>query len=266
MLDSPYPKVNPGPPRPSRILTTRDMQRKSGNERYEVPGGGALMVEIDEGDLITVTNLEGGQTAEVLAADATGMIDPTMLGVAGDCTGEGLKALITAGGSGMGRLRTGLVRRGIDLGRAKAIHLFGPDTPANTQAAFQVQRVGHLILAAPGAPMSPHDQSTLTPLILTIRRTNPAWATLHDLPEPLADPTLDLRVSSGTARAYHVKAGDYIQIIDVDGRQCTDFQCFSARKLDKGIQHALDVTTSRTLMGHAYSMPGLHAKYYDQDW
>eukprot|EP01036_Dinobryon_divergens_P044768 gene44768-59764_t len=42
--------------------------------------------------------------------------------------------------------------------------------------------------------------------------------------------------------------------------------CFSARKLDKGIQHALDVTTSRTLMGHAYSMPGLHAKYYDQDW
>jgi aminomethyltransferase len=84
---------------------------------------------------------------------------------------------------------------------------------------------------------------------------------LHDLPEPLADPTLDLRVSSGTARAYHVKAGDYIQIIDVDGRQCTDFQCFSARKLDKGIQHALDVTTSRTLMGHAYSMPGLHAKY-----
>jgi len=38
------------------------------------------------------------------------------------------------------------------------------------------------------------------------------------------------------------------------------------RKLDKGIQHALDVTTSRTLMGHAYSMPGLHSKYYDQDW
>ena len=62
-----------------------------------------------------------------------------------------------------------------------------------------------------------------------------------------------------------MKAGDFIQIIDVDGRQCTDFQCFSARKLDRGIERALDVTTSRTLMGHAYSMPGLHAKYYDQD-
>ena len=266
MLDSPYPKVIPGPPRPSRILTTRDMQRKSGIERYEVSGGGALMVAIDVGDQITVTNLEGGQMAELLAADATGQIDPMLLGVAGDCTGEGLKALITAGGSGMGRLRAGLVKRGIDLGHAKALRLFGAETPAKEEATFQAQRAGHVILAAPGAPMSPHEQSTLTPLILTIRRANPAWATLHDLPEPLADPTLDLRVSSATARAYHVKAGDYIQIIDVDGRQCTDFQCFSARKLDKGIQHALDVTTSRTLMGHAYSMPGLHAKYYDQDW
>ncbi len=266
MLDSPYPSVIPGPPKPSRILTPRDMQRKSGVERYEVPGGGALMVDVDQGDLITVTNPEGGQVAEVLAADAQGTIDPGVLGVAADCTGEGLKALITAGGPGMSRMRTGLVRRGIDLGHAKALHLFDAQTSAGSEANFTVQRPGHLILAAPGVPMSPNAQNTLTPLILAIRRANPAWATLHDLPEPLADPSLDLRVSNATARAYHVKAGDYIQIIDVDGRQCTDFQCFSARKLDKGIQAPLDVTTSRTLMGHAYSMPGLHAKYYDHDW
>ena len=62
-----------------------------------------------------------------------------------------------------------------------------------------------------------------------------------------------------------MKAGDYLQIIDVDGRQCTDFQCFSARKLDKGRDHPLDVTTTRTLMGSSYPMPGLHSKYYDQD-
>ena len=43
-------------------------------------------------------------------------------------------------------------------------------------------------------------------------------------------------------------------------------RAFAARKLDKGIQHPLDVTTSRTLMGHAYPMPGLHSKYYDQEW
>ena len=76
---------------------------------------------------------------------------------------------------------------------------------------------------------------------------------------------LDLRVHSATAESYFVKAGDYLQIIDVDGRQCTDFQCFSARKLDKGRDHPLDVTTTRTLMGSSYPMPGLHSKYYDQD-
>ncbi len=73
------------------------------------------------------------------------------------------------------------------------------------------------------------------------------------------------RASRTTAEAYFVKAGDYIQIIDVDGRQCTDFQCFSARKLDRGKDHPLDVTTTRTLMGASYPMPGLHSKYYDRD-
>ena len=86
-----------------------------------------------------------------------------------------------------------------------------------------------------------------------------------ELPDPLADPVSILRIHSATAQSYFVKAGDYIQIIDVDGRQCTDFQCFSARKLDKGKDHPLDVTTTRTLMGSSYPMPGLHSKYYDQD-
>jgi aminomethyltransferase len=73
----------------------------------------------------------------------------------------------------------------------------------------------------------------------------------------------DILVKNASARAYAVKAGQYIQIIDVDGKQCTDFQCFSQTKLDQGLQLPLDVTTTRTLMGHAYPMPGLHAKYFD---
>jgi len=255
-----------GPPKPSRILTPRDLIRRSGVERYEVPGGGALLTEIGAGDRVTVTSAEGGQVAEVLAADRAGAVDLGILGALGNCGGEGMKALIAGGGPGMRRLRTGLERRGIDLGTARALRLFGADSPAGDRAQFVVQRPGALVLAAPGPAMSPEAQATLTPLVLTIQRADPAWAALHDLPEPLADVGLDLRVTSATARAYQVKAGDYIQIIDVDGRQCTDFQCFSARKLDRGIERALDVTTSRTLMGHAYSMPGLHAKYYDQDF
>jgi aminomethyltransferase len=41
MLDSIYPNVIPGPPRPSRILTPQGFSRHHGQERHVVPGGGA---------------------------------------------------------------------------------------------------------------------------------------------------------------------------------------------------------------------------------
>ncbi len=66
-----------------------------------------------------------------------------------------------------------------------------------------------------------------------------------------------------TARAYRVKAGDYIQIIDVDGRQCSDFLAFDANALAAGQEFGIDPTVTRTLAGAAYPMPGLHAKYFD---
>jgi aminomethyltransferase len=146
------------------------------------------------------------------------------------------------------------------------VTLFGPSSPAGDAAEFIATGDGALVVAAPAAPMPPDSHATATPIRLTVMRATPASLGRFDLPEPLADPVLDLRVRSATAEAYLVKAGDYLQVIDVDGRQCTDFQCFDARKLDRGLQHPLDVTTSRTLVGHAYSMPGLHAKYHDQDF
>ncbi len=265
MLDSPYPSVKPGPPRPSQILTPAGIGMDRTEERYEVPGAGAYLVQIRAGDRVTVINSEGGQPVELVAADARGVIDAGILGAVANSTAEGLKALLLGGGSGMGGLRLGIERRKIDLARAGAIALFEATTPAGTEETFTVQRDGILICATPANAMLPGEQDTATPVLMKLHRSNIEQVKLFDLPDPLADPVLDLRVKSATAQAYFVKAGDYIQILDVDGRQCTDFQCFSARKLDKGIEHALDVTTSRTLMGHAYSMPGLHAKYYDQD-
>ena len=269
MLDTPYPSVIPGPPRPSRILTPRDLERHHGRERHVIPGGGALMLRLGAGDRLTVVNDEGGQIAELVAATTEGRIDAAILGQAANSGAEGLKAMLALGdaaGEGLARLRRGIAGKGIDLARAGGVRFFAPDTAPGARAEFTALDDGWLILAAPGLPMAPDAQDTATPLTLHLHRARPREMGKFDLPDPLADPVLDLRVKSATAESYFVKAGDYIQIIDVEGRQCTDFQCFDARKLDKGIQHALDVTTSRTLMGHAYSMPGLHSKYYDQDW
>ena len=269
MLDTLYPSVIPGPPRPSRILTPRDLERHHGRERHVVPGGGALMLRLGAGDRLTVVNDEGGQIAELVAATAEGRIDAAILGQASNSGAEGLKAMLALGdvaGEGLARLRLGIAGKGIDLARAGGVRVFAPDTAPGARAEFTALDDGWLILAAPGLPMAPDAHDTATPITLHLQRARPREVGKFDLPDPLADPVLDLRVKSATAESYFVKAGDYIQIIDVEGRQCTDFQCFDARKLDKGIQHALDVTTSRTLMGHAYSMPGLHSKYYDQDW
>jgi aminomethyltransferase len=269
MLDTPYPSIISGPPRPSRILTPRDLERHHGRERHVIAGGGALMLRLGAGDRLTLVNDEGGQIAELIATTAEGRCDAAILGQASNSGAEGLKAMLALGdaaGSGLAALRRGIAAKGIDLARATGLRLFAPDTVAGEQADLTALDNGWLIVAAPSLPMAPDAQDTATPITLHLHRAKPREMGKFDLPDPLADPVLDLRVKSATAESYFVKAGDYIQIIDVEGRQCTDFQCFDARKLDKGIQHALDVTTSRTLMGHAYSMPGLHSKYFDQDW
>lgn len=265
MLDDTYPRVTPGPPKPSAILQPRVFSLPPGTERYEVPGAGAILVPISSGDAFTVSNDEGGQLCEIVVADVQGRIDAGILGQTANADASGLKALLSSADGSLRGLRMGLEARNIDLAASGALALFEKTTPAGTTEKFRAERDGVAIIAAPGGVMDLELQDTATPLTVMVTRAVLKPHVTFELPDPLAEPVTELRVHTRTAESYFVKAGDYIQIIDVDGRQCTDFQCFSARKLDSGQEHALDVTTTRTLMGHSYPMPGLHAKYYDQD-
>lgn len=265
MLDDIYPKVQPGPPKPSVITQPKVFSMPPGTERYVVEGCGAALIPVATGDQIEIINDEGGQPCEVIAANSKGKIDAQIVGQNGTGDARGLKSLLTGNDQSLRGLRMGLDARNIDLGQGGALHYFDSSTPAKDVIKLTVAQDGVVIVAAPGGKMDAELQNTATPLTVMIRRAKLKSHARFELPDPLADPLADIRVHSQTAEAYFVKAGDYIQIIDVDGRQCTDFECFSARKLDKGIEHALDVTTTRTLMGHAYPMPGLHAKYYDQE-
>jgi aminomethyltransferase len=265
MSQSPYPAVASGPPRPSLILRPGQIALPAGMERYTVQGNGAVQIDIEAGDTVSVRNVEGGQACELLAWGEDGVTDPGIFGETANSNAAGIKALLIEGDDSLSALRLGLQRRQVQLDQPKAVRVFSGATPAGTEQSFAVQRDGAMLIAAPGGPMLVDGHDTATPLTIIVRRATVRLKAKSRLADPLADPVLDLRVHSATAEAYFVKAGDYLQIIDVDGRQCTDFQCFSARKLDKGRDRPLDVTTTRTLMGSAYPMPGLHSKYYDQD-
>ena len=82
-----------------------------------------------------------------------------------------------------------------------------------------------------------------------------------DLPAPLAPVLAEYRIEGATAVAYHVKVGQYVQIINVEGSQCADFLSFAGT----GFAEELDGATTRTLNGSAMPSAGLHGKYYSQE-
>ncbi len=254
------------PPRPSTILRPGLRSGTAGHERYRVRGGGSTVIRVSAGDRISLIDPEGGQPAELSFIDGTGRFNAAGLGAAFDTAAPGLKSVLGSGEASARLTLAALSRRGADLAEAGAIGLFGPASSPGSRAEFTIALDGLVIVAAPGPAMSPENQNTVTPLELRVERhrIERAYETL--LPEPLADPVEDIRVRAATAKAYFVRAGEYIQIIDVEGRQCTDFQAFSARKLDKGVDLALDATITRTLLGRSYPQPGLPSKAFDRDF
>ena len=237
-----------------------------GVERFVVAGGGSLTLPVFAGDRLAVIDREGRQPCEIVAMTADGRETPGLIGAADAGPAEGLRTLLGQGGSEAQRLLGALAHRGMPSRFDHAARCFGPDSPAGSRAEFAVEGDGVVVIAAPGEAMEVAGHQTLTPLEVFVTRTNPAEAAARSgLPAPLAEPRYEFRVAAGTAHAYEVGAGEYIQIVDIDGRECSDFQAFNAGQLQKGLERDIDATATRTLMGAAYPMPGLHAKYWDTD-
>ncbi|MCY4540996.1 MAG: DUF1989 domain-containing protein [Rhodobacteraceae bacterium] len=87
----------------------------------------------------------------------------------------------------------------------------------------------------------------------------------QNLPEPLGKVVDEWRVERCTAKAYELRKDQFVQIIDVEGQQCSDFMALRADALDAGVERHIDSTVSRTMTRSAYPMPGLFDKFFDQD-
>ena len=81
MLDRPAPATEPFvPPARSTILRPGMPTLGPGVERHRIEGGQTRTVEIEPGDRISISDVEGGQACELIAFGEDGRADPTILG------------------------------------------------------------------------------------------------------------------------------------------------------------------------------------------
>jgi aminomethyltransferase len=216
-----------------RLLMPGLVPRDPARETYRVRPGAVTVVTLRPDDRLTIRDIHGGQRAEVAAVSPGGDTDQAALGLGGN------------GG---------------------VAELFGVTSPPGAEETFCAERPVVVHVSAPVGTPVVEGGIPGSDLQLEIGRAQPdAEAAGPRLPDPLTEPRLDFQVDRATALAYEVKAGEFIQIIDVQGRQCSDFLAFSAPKLQRGRERGLDATATRSLMGNAYPSPGLYSKFFDHD-
>lgn len=236
-------------------------------ERHRVQGGGMTVITLAAGDRVEVIDPEGQQAACLLAWTPQGRFALESLGLRAPSLAHGfdLGPMLTVDRPSVQYLRKGLQQRGVDLSALPpACVLWNTDSVAGQRQTLTASEDLLLLLAGPAADASVVRQDGPTALQLWVHRHNPSSILTPPLPTPLGQVVDEFTIAPGTAHSYVVQHGQSIQVIDVSGRQCSDFVAFSRRALDQGREQDLDPTVTRTLNGSAYPGPGLFSRYYDR--
>ncbi|MBT9531251.1 MAG: DUF1989 domain-containing protein [Pseudomonas sp.] len=240
--------------------------REPSLERHRVAPGGLTVIALDAGDRLSVSDIEGDQRAELLAFDEQGREALAALGLSADPAADFIARQLNLGSLDALHVRLCLSRRGVDCQHLpRAAQLWDEHSPAGFSRQLQATAPLLVIVAAPGGQSAVDSQRRASELRLLITRANPRSILTPALPAPLGEVIDEFTISPGTARDYTVAAGQYIQVLDVAGRQCSDFIAFNRRGLDRGREIDLDPTVTRTLNGNAYPGPGLFSKFFDRD-
>lgn len=240
--------------------------RAPAQERYRVAPGGLTLIELEAGDLLQVTDIEGDQLAELLAFTADGSNGLAALELQDSPGTTFITDLLRDGSAAAARVRLALTRQGIDCRQLPtAVQLWSAGTPAGFARQFTADQRLLVLVAAPGGATPVDSQRRSSELRVSIRRANPGQLLRPALPEPLGELLDEFTIRPGSARAYPVAAGQCIQVIDVAGRQCSDFVAFDRRGLDAGHEIDLDPTVTRTLNGSAWPGPGLFSRFFDRN-
>ena len=240
---------------------------QKGIEYHTVTGGGVQLVELEKGDTLIIQDNQGMQYGEVLVWDEQGRPDVSLLGEPKGRDAEATKLLfkINEKMHSFNYIKCGLKRRNIDLDRAVAIGVFGSKSPMDTMVEFTATAKVFVLVSAPNIGFPTYGELPATDLDVFIKRAKITEGFIVEvLPNPLGDVVNEFRIKAGTVESYELKKGQYVQMIDVSGRQCSDWQAFDMDKLQKGIESDICATTTRTHMGNMCPSPGLMSRYYNE--
>ena len=233
-------------------------------ERYTAKAEGILGIDVFEGDEIKILNIEGSQELELSFFNDQGLntslIDKDFIKEAK------FTKFILQNSQDKDLLIKKLKNKKINLDKIKSLIFFNEETEAGAEENILIEKNGFALFAAPGEPMNVDSSVVASDLEIYITRKNKKNLKLESiLPEPLADTKNEFLIKNSTAKAYEIKKGDFIQIIDLYGRQCSDFMAFDADALQKGKELSIDSTATRSIVNGAYPMPGLFSKYFDKN-
>ncbi len=149
----------------------------------------------------------------------------------------------------------------------RCARLFGPDSPPGAQLSFRAEREAVARGRRSGGPAGRRRRRRPSrPRRRGAQRAVPRAPEEVELPPPLAEPRLDFRVDRATRAELRGAQGRVHPGASTSRAASARTSSPSTRrKLQRGLERGLDATTTRTLMGNAYPMPGLHGKFYDAD-
>jgi aminomethyltransferase len=270
-IESLAPEVTASAPPSPRVLRPGFAPGREVHARYAVGGGEGVLINLRAGDEVTVVDPQGLQAAVIFSfGDANQPVRSGLL--CGDFASAQSKveAWLQSGDARATALGARLQALKLVLQPEAAQLVLAGEQRGGSQAHLRATQACRMLLLALPHPLGIHGQRPATALRADITRANAPLKEggikgLYRLPDALADARLDFQVNRRNAHAYEIKAGEYVQIIDPYGRQCSDFIAFDLRALDRGLERFIDSTVSRSMTRTSYPRPGLFDKFYDQD-
>lgn len=204
--------------------------------------------DLQSDDLVTLS----GQPVLLAVFDGHGRLAPEVLGTSANATLP-TDHFDTAALAGWMAANGGLLTNTLTVIRIEAAEpvILRASAPCTVWAILPVSAADLVTAGSPGlveVSVKPGNAGNATPL-------PPELGAVRD----------EFTVRRGTAMAYELEPGEFVQVIDLEGQQCSDFMAFRTDGLDLGREWMIDNTATRSMVRRAYPGPGLHDKFFDQD-